>query len=375
MKDTLQTFQREYCGAREMDAVAMVAQPQIGHVVDQLQMIRTKVPRPKPNEVAIKLAASAMHIDEIYAAQGTALGRFFGPKHVSTDAPYLMGSSVSGTVVAVGDQVSAHAIGDAVIVIPHHMGEIASWATYRCVATNMVIAKPNDLTHVQAAAINMASCVAYGAIEKAHVQPGQRCLVVGASGALGLLMVQFLKAQGTHVTGVCSGANAALVLSKGADAVIDYTERDFGETGKGQFDVVFDTIGGRDTERGAMRVLKRKGRFVTVVGPVQHIGKAKLSWFAFTRVIGHIFWRISTSLLRGPRYIFGERLPKKTIRTALNLIVLHNIRMPIDREIPFEIEAVKASVSHLLTHRAKGRIVINFQLPTAQPSAHKIEAG
>jgi NADPH:quinone reductase-like Zn-dependent oxidoreductase len=164
-------------------------------------------------------------------------------------------------------------------------------------------------------------------------------------------------------------------LSKGADAVIDYTARDFGEAGKDQFDAVFDTIGGREIERSAMRVLTRKGRFVTVVGPVQHIGKTKLSRFAFTRVIGYVVWRVATSLLRGPRYIFGERLPKKTIRPALASIIQHDIRMPIDREIPFEIEAVKAGVSHLLTHRAKGRIVINFQLPTAQPSAKRTEAG
>lgn len=350
-----------YAQGRDMTAIAMTDLPQIGHVVDALDMVRVPVPRPMPNEVAIKLAASAMHIDEIYAAQGTSLGRFFGPKDVSEQNPYIMGSSVSGTVVAVGAETHGFAVGDDVIVIPHHTGEIGSWATYRCVAANMVMHKSAKMTHVQAAALTMAGCVAWGAIDLGNIKPGQKCMVVGASGAIGSLMVQILRSKGASITGVCSGRNAPLARSLGAQDIIDYTQQDFGDAGLGRFDAVFDTIGGRQTEHSAMRRLKRSGCFVTIVGPKQHIGENRLSWPAVLGVLGYVGWRFTTSFLRGPRYIFGEKLPRNTIHDAMAHIVEQRIEMPIDREIPFLIDAVKDGINHLTSHRAKGRIVINFE--------------
>lgn len=352
---------KRYENAEKMNAIAMVEFPKIGKVPDTLRVIETTVPRPKAKEVAIELKASSMHVDEIYAAQGTALGRFFGPKAVSQEQPYIMGSSVSGTIVGLGQMVSEFSLGDEVIVIPNTAGEIGSWATYRCVPHDMVLPKPKTLSHVQAAAQTMATCVAWGAIANGSVRSGDRCLVVGASGAIGMLMVQVLKSQGAHVTGVCSQKNINLVLSKGADQVIDYTTRNFGDLPKGSFDSVFDTIGGQGTERNAFKVLKRSGRFVTIVGPVLHIGERKLSWLEFFRVVRHIIVRYCTSRVHGPRYIFSATQPRLAIRNAMAHMTKHNITMPIEREIEFDLEQVKDAIRLLASHRTKGRIVINFE--------------
>ena len=143
MRDTLPSDPETYAQAIGMPAIAMTDFPMIGCVVAQLRLINVTVPRPKPTEVAIKLKASSIHIDEIYAAQGTSLGRFFGPKQVSEAQPYIMGSSVAGTVVAVGENVTRFAPGDEIIVIPNEMGEIGSWATYRCVTEAFVF--PNTV--------------------------------------------------------------------------------------------------------------------------------------------------------------------------------------------------------------------------------------
>lgn len=70
----------EYASATVMRAISMTRFPEIGKVADELKMLTIPVPRPASGEVAIEIAASAMHIDEIFAAQGTALGRFYGPK-------------------------------------------------------------------------------------------------------------------------------------------------------------------------------------------------------------------------------------------------------------------------------------------------------
>lgn len=351
-----------------MKAIAMTDFPEIGTVADQLRMIETPIPRPKSNEVAIELKASSMHIDEIYAAQGTSLGRFFGPKEVSIAKPYIMGSSVSGTIIDLGENVTQFALYDDVIVIPNETGEIGSWAKYRCVTENMVLHKPASINHVQAAALTMASCVAWGAVEFGIVQRGERCLVVGASGAIGILTVQFLKSLGAHVTGICSEQNADLVMSKGADEIIDYTEQNFGDLPPGSFDKVFDTIGGRKTENDAYKVLNRTGRFVTIVGPVQHIGERKLSWSEFICTVGYIILRYCTSFLSGPRYLFGEKLPRHTIRNAMKHIVEHDITMPIEQEIVFEIHEIKDAVRLLTSHRTKGRLVINFQKQASETS-------
>lgn len=361
MLDTQTSPATRYQNAESMMAIAMDEFPEIGKVVEKLRKIETMVPRPRPDEVAIELKASSMHVDEIYAAQGTSLGRFFGPKTVSEEKPYIMGSSVSGTVVGNGENITKFAIGDDVIVIPHETGEIGSWATYRCVAEDMVMAKPDVLNHTQAAAVTMASCVAWGAIEFGSVRPGDRCLVVGASGAIGILMVQILKSLGAHVTGVCSGKNAGLVRSKGADSVIDYTTQNFGDLPSGSFDRVFDVVGGRRIERNAFKVLTPSGRFVTVVGPVFHVGERRLSWTEFLRIVAHVVRRYCSTLFGGPRYIFSAKLPRSAIHDAMEHIVKHDITMPIEREIGFDLEQIKEAIVLLTSHRTRGRIVINFE--------------
>lgn len=360
MLDTQTSPATRYQNAKSMKAIAMDEFPEIGKVVEKLRKIETIVPRPRPDEVAIELKASSMHVDEIYAAQGTSLGRFFGPKIVSKEKPYIMGSSVSGTVVGTGENVTKFAIGDDVIVIPHETGEIGSWATYRSVTEDMVMLKPDVLSHTQAAALTMASCVAWGAIEFGSVRPGDRCLVVGASGAIGILMVQILKSLGAHVTGVCSGKNVGFVRSKGADSVIDYTTQNFGDWPSRSFDRVFDVIGGRRIEQNAFKVLTSTGRFVTVVGPVCHVGERRLSWVEFLRIVGHVVRRYCMTLFGGARYIFSAKLPRTTVHDAMDHIVKHDITMPVEREIGFDLDQIREAVVLLTSHRAKGRIVINF---------------
>lgn len=354
----------EYADTTTMSAVGMTERPEIGGVADSLCMLDVPVPRPSDKEVAVKLVASSMHIDEIYAAQGTALGRFYGPKSVSDTSPYVLGSSVSGTVVALGKEVEGFNIGDEVVVIPSEHSETGSWATYRCVGEKRVMAKPESLTHVEAAAVTMAACVAWAAVMSANDEPNQRCVVVGASGAIGLMILQYLKSRGCHVTAVCSGRNETLVRQLGADEFVDYTKNDFSDSadsGGQKFDAVFDSVGGREIEDRAFQALEKSGVFVTVVGPMKYIGEEKLSWLAFLKVMLHIGWRIvETRLNGGPRYTFAAKYPKLVIKEAFEQLVVHDIRMPIHRVIPFEPDAIVDAVRLLTSHRTKGRLVVNF---------------
>lgn len=316
----------------------------------------------------VLLAPLALPLRE-HRERTTCLGRFYAPKNISSENPYVLGSSVSGTIVALGSDATKFEVGDEVIVIPNETGEFGSWADYRCVDQKMVMLKPESLSHVEAAAVTMASCVAWGSIGFAKVKAGDHCVVVGASGSIGVMTLQFLKSLGCHVTAVCSGASAALVRERGADEVIDYTTDDFGHylRGAGQLqDVIFDCVGGHEIEASAFAALRPSGIFVTVVGPQKYIGEEKLSWWRFGKVMVYIGYRmVSTLVLRGPRYIFGEKYPRLLIESAMQEVVDHGIRMPVQEVIPFELASVVRAVELLMTHRAKGRIVIDFSKETA----------
>ncbi len=298
--------------------------------------------------------------------QGTALGRFYGPKNVSKSNPFIIGAAVSGTIVCIGQNVDDFHVGDEVIVIPNESGENGSWATYRRVGQKWILLKPNELTHQQAAAITMASCVGKGAIDRASVKKGDRCLIIGASGAIGLLQIQFLKALGATVTAVCSGKNAELVKKYGAGEVLDYTKLRISEssvTKANPYDIIFDIIGGKDTEKDALKSLKQTGKFVTIVGPVRYIGEKKLSWPKVIQVIGYILWRIiSSKFMRGPRYMFGAKFPRLVIRDALSEIVQNSIVMPTEKVISFDLEEIRGAIKLVSSHRARGRIAIDFSL-------------
>lgn len=352
-----------YLQSYNMKAIGLTQKPKISKVSDSIEMLEVPVPKPAAGEVAIKLRASAMHVDEVYAAQGTALGRFFAPKNPSIHSPYILGSSVSGVVVDTGSSVKRFSIGEEVIVVPNEMSESASWAEYRCVSIDYVMYKPEQLTHVEAAALTLGSCVAWAAVQKSQAKAGSRCVVVGASGAVGSLAVQYLKYLGCHITAVCSADNEGLARSLGADHVIDYNQHAFGKylrhTGELQ-DAVFDFIGGRSIEENALMVLKQKGRFITVVGPEKYIGETKMSLWDVCKLVSYISKRMFLSSLSGPRYIFSGTLPRHCINEALQRALKYDIRMPIDAVIPFDLRAIAESIERLQTHRAKGRIVIDF---------------
>jgi NADPH:quinone reductase-like Zn-dependent oxidoreductase len=100
--------------------------------------------------------------------------------------------------------------------------------------------------------------------DKAKLQSGEHILVNGASGAVGVMAIQIAKLRGAEVTAVCSGANAELVRSLGADHVVDYTARDFTRE-DARYDLIMDNVGNAPYSR-IRHLLKPGGRFLMVIG-------------------------------------------------------------------------------------------------------------
>ena len=174
----------------------------------------------------------------------------------------ILGTECAGEVVAVGAAVTRFRVGDAVVAFTG--AAMTAHAEYmRIPADGAVVRKPAGLGWEEAAALLFGGTTAYHYLPRAAVKPGERVLVLGASGAVGVAAVQLARAMGAEVTGVCSAANAALVLGLGAARVIDYAVEDFTQ-GDARWDVVMDCVGATDYAR-CHRVLTPGGRLVRVV--------------------------------------------------------------------------------------------------------------
>ena len=139
------------------------------------------------------------------------------------------------------------------------------FAEYAVAREDKLARKPVDLSFEQAAVVPVSASTALQALATAAgSRPGQKVLVIGASGGVGSYAVQLAKAFGAEVTGVCSTAKLDLVRSLGADHVIDYTRDDFAD-GAHRYDLVLD-IGGNPTLSRLRRALTPNGTLVIVGG-------------------------------------------------------------------------------------------------------------
>ncbi|MBK8458298.1 MAG: NAD(P)-dependent alcohol dehydrogenase [Phyllobacteriaceae bacterium] len=184
----------------------------------------------------------------------------------------VLGTDFSGVVETVGEGVTRFKPGDAVFGSSgFKMGCHAEFRVFPQTAS--IAAKPENLSHAQAAALPFGGQTALTYLrDKAALKSGERVLVVGASGAVGSATVQIAKALGAHVTGVCSARNADLVRSLGADAVVAYDKTDLMTLGQ-RFDVIVDAVGDPGY-RGLEQLLTEQGRFLAIVAGLPEMLRA-----------------------------------------------------------------------------------------------------
>jgi NADPH:quinone reductase-like Zn-dependent oxidoreductase len=206
---------------------------------DALKLKEVEVPAIKENEVLVSVHAASLNAGDYFSMRGspwlvrTTVG-FPNPKD------YILGWDMSGSVEAVGNQVTRFQPGDEVFATCS-----ATLAEYGRVAEDKLALKPANLTFEQAAAVPTAALTALqGLRDVGRVQPGQKILINGASGGVGTFAVQIAKALGAEVTGVCSTRNVDMVRSLGADHIIDYTQEDFMQSGK-RYDLILDNVANR----------------------------------------------------------------------------------------------------------------------------------
>jgi len=346
---------------KRMTAFGLIRKPKIGNIPNEILKLNVEVPVLKDGEALVKIISSTIHPDDISIPQGTALGRFLGPSKVTYEDPFIMGSNFSGIIVAVGKNVSKFKIGDNVIGIPCKTGENGSWAEYRAMNEKSLMKKPQDISHNEAAASIIAGCVAYGMLQRATPSSGDLCVVLGASGGIGSILIQMLKIKGATVIGICSTRNVETVKALGADRIVDYTRGSYSDIlskNDMHVDYVFDSVGGKLLEKDALKVLSKSGKYITVCGPVKYIGERKLSWIETFEMFSYIFSRVVGSQLIGPRYIFSDTPPEKNIKEMFEFIISNQINVLIDQVIPMEYLELKDALRLVASHKATGRVVI-----------------
>lgn len=198
-----------------------------------------------------------------------------GTEHLMTGRPWLIrlagfgvlrpkqtvvGFDVAGIVRAVGDDVTRFEVGDEVFGIAK-----GSLAEFAAAAESKLATKPADITFEQAAASTVSGISALQALDDVgHLQPGQRVLIIGASGGVGTFAVQVARAMGAIVDGVAGTGNLELVASLGAEHVHDHRTTDIADIAE-RYDLVLD-IGGRNPLRKLRRLLTPTGTLVIVGG-------------------------------------------------------------------------------------------------------------
>lgn len=226
-----------------------------------LKLTDIEKPVPTDDQVLVRVHAASINPYDWHFIEGTPyLMRAMGvglrkPKDIR------LGTDFSGTVEAVGKNVTQYKPGDDVFG-----GATGAFGQYVCRrSTGAIAVKPAGLSFEQAAAINIAGITALQAVrDKAKVQAGQKVLINGASGGVGTYAVQIAKSYGADVTGVCSGRNIELVQSLGADHVIDYTKEDFTKSDQ-RYDVVIDNVANHSLSE-VRRVLTENGTYVMIGG-------------------------------------------------------------------------------------------------------------
>jgi NADPH:quinone reductase-like Zn-dependent oxidoreductase len=245
---------------------------------DVVQIENVHKPSPKSGQLLVKVSAAAVTV-----ADSRIRGSNFPPglKHLARLAfgifrprQKILGSCFSGTIQAIGKDVTQFRVGDEVFGMKGM--EFGAHAEYLTVGENQaVIKKPAFMSHTEAAAMSFGATTALFFLrDKGMVARGQRVLINGASGSVGTSAVQIAKHYGAHVTGVCSSTNAALVKTLGADEVINYKKTN--PTNKeSTYDLILDIVGNLNTE-DCEKMLKQNGKWIMVTASLQKMLQANL---------------------------------------------------------------------------------------------------
>jgi NADPH:quinone reductase-like Zn-dependent oxidoreductase len=310
---------------------------------DVLKLEEVQKPVPQDDEVLVKVYAASVNAGDWAHLLGGKpfMLRLMGygllkPKHT------ILGSDFAGRVEAVGSNVKQFQPGDEVFGNTASYG-FGCFAEYVSVPEEALVLKPPNISFEEAAAVPQAALTALqGLRDKGHIQKGQKVLINGAGGGVGMFAVQIAKAFGAEVTAVCSTRNLDRVRSIGADHVIDYTQEDFTRSGQ-QYDLIL-AANGYHSISDYRRALSPTGTYVTTGGSDAQMFQTML---------------LGPWISRTGRQKMGNSAHKpnqKDLAFMKELIEAGKVTPVIDRLFP--LRDVAGAMRYLETGHAQGKVVI-----------------
>jgi len=252
----------------------------------------------------------------------------------------ILGQEFAGEVEAVGEGVTSFTPGDRVFGTTGM--RLGAYAEYLCLGRSspgsVLACMPANLSYAEAAAVPYGASEALRFLRKGNIQAGQKVLIIGAGGSFGTFAVQLAKLFGAEVTAVDSASKLEMLLSLGADHVIDYTLGSFADSTQ-TFDIIFDVVC-KAPFAHLLRMLRPSGRCVLANPHTSHLVRG--------------LW---TTMTGDRKVIFGSDTGSvEHLLYIKELVETGKLRPVIDRTFP--IEQTAEAHRYAETEQKKGNIVI-----------------
>ena len=307
-----------------------------------LQYKEVEKPVPKANEILLKIRAAAVTMGdcEMRSPEITSLTWFMARLYFGLRKPRIkiLGSYFAGDIQSVGADVKSFKMDDQLFGISATFG---AHAEYICLSDKGALTKmPANMSYEEAAPVGLGLDSLHF-LKKAKIKKGERVLINGAGGGIGTYAVQLARHYGAKVTAVDSKNKLEMLLSIGAEKVIDYMEGDFTEKGI-TYDIVFDVVGSLSHTR-SLRLLNETGRYISAIP-----------------LLSRVFPSLWVSLTSKRKMMTGLMNPYiKDLIFLKNLIETGRLKTIIDSN--YDLKAVADAHRYVEQGFKKGNVVISIK--------------
>lgn len=321
------------------------------------QICSFPVPLPKKGEVQVRVTAGGLNPIDWHQRSGEL-------KYITPWAlPVIAGNEFSGTVTVVGDDVAKFAVGDRVVcrTTKSAMGGLGA---YVVMPASIVAKAPITTDLVDAAGLPLAGLTANQALDALDVKAGDRILITGGAGGVGLFAIQIAKVRGAHVTTTASDAGRPYVLKAGADTVIDYRNQKLAELPE-KFVKVFDAAGGEEAlVNDVIPAVAEGGHIISVAGPLIP-GVFDTILPGWKSLLINLVLSFRSRAVRNAAASHGVRYEHLFMRPdGVQLEHLCNLidegKLVINIDSRFKLADFAKAFERLESGRSKGKIIIEF---------------
>ena len=229
------------------------------------------VPLPLDDEILVKVHATSFNPADASARKGS-FGRI-----IDLDKKSILGVDLSGTVVMTGKDVQDLHKGDHIYSYLDIRRD-GSYAEYVCLKEKDAALIPSSLSMEEAAAVPLSALTAYqGVLELGKLKEGQRILINGATGGVGIMAIQLAIESHAHITVTCSEESRHILKDFPVDQIIDYKRERLSEKVLEPLDLVYNLAPLKpDQTKELFSLIRYQGRYVSTTGTPEDTGEEGL---------------------------------------------------------------------------------------------------